>query len=202
MFGPLAGESSMDMYGNVYFTHHYYENDTMLEADIYVAHRKHPLKGVSLTPRNSSSEYFGEFMEKAHEAGGIVRWAADWMHLAGETPITITELGSQYNYSPLIEVSPQSGGALIRELNESVKATYLEAAVNYSAEYQPKYLGLATEINNLYERAWYNLGSIFMEIEPPLLDEASIFLRRAIECDPGYEKARKKLEECRSMMGG
>ena len=60
----------------------------------------------------------------------------------------------------------------------------------------------ALEINNLYERAWYNLGSIFMEIEPPLLNEASIFLRRAIECDPGYEKARRKLEECRSMMGG
>ena len=151
MFGPLTGESSMDLDGSVYFTHHFYENDTMLEADIYVAYRKHPLKGVSLTPRNSSSEYFGEFMDIAHEAGGIVRWAADWMHLAGETPITITELGTRYNYSPLVEVSPQSNGALIRELNETVKGTYLQAAVNYSIKYQPKYLGLATEINNLYE---------------------------------------------------
>jgi len=37
---PLAGEATIDNKGNVYFTHHFYENDTMLEADIYVAYRK------------------------------------------------------------------------------------------------------------------------------------------------------------------
>jgi hypothetical protein len=40
MFYPLAGESSMDDEGNVYFTHHFYRDDVMLEADIYVAYRK------------------------------------------------------------------------------------------------------------------------------------------------------------------
>jgi hypothetical protein len=39
MFGPLAGEASIDSAGNVYFVHHYYDADsTMIEADIYVAH--------------------------------------------------------------------------------------------------------------------------------------------------------------------
>ena len=36
----LAGEATLDWDGNVYFTHHYYENDQMIEADIYVAYRK------------------------------------------------------------------------------------------------------------------------------------------------------------------
>jgi hypothetical protein len=40
MFGPLAGEASIDADGNVYFVHHYYDGEIMIEADIYVAYRK------------------------------------------------------------------------------------------------------------------------------------------------------------------
>ena len=40
MFYPLAGESSMDGEGNIYFTHHYYKGEVMLDADIYVSYRK------------------------------------------------------------------------------------------------------------------------------------------------------------------
>ena len=39
MFAPFAGEASLDMAGNVYFTHHFYKDNIMLEADIYVAER-------------------------------------------------------------------------------------------------------------------------------------------------------------------
>jgi hypothetical protein len=42
MFSIFSGESSMDNEGNVYFTHHFYEDDVMLEADIYVARRASP----------------------------------------------------------------------------------------------------------------------------------------------------------------
>ncbi len=59
----------------------------------------------------------------------------------------------------------------------------------------------AIEINNIYERAWFNLGSIFMEIDPPMYEEAAIFMRRALECDPRYEKAMGKLEICENMLG-
>ena len=38
--GSLAGEATIDSAGNVYFTHHYFENDIMIEADIYVIYRK------------------------------------------------------------------------------------------------------------------------------------------------------------------
>ena len=40
MFSQLAGEASLDAQGNVYFTHHYIENDKMIEADIFVAYKK------------------------------------------------------------------------------------------------------------------------------------------------------------------
>jgi len=40
MFSIFSGESSMDNQGNVYFTHHYYKDSVMLEADIYIARRK------------------------------------------------------------------------------------------------------------------------------------------------------------------
>jgi hypothetical protein len=42
MFAPFAGEASMDIEGNIYFTHHFYKDDVMLEADIYVARRVSP----------------------------------------------------------------------------------------------------------------------------------------------------------------
>ena len=40
MFSPFAGEASLDNQGNVYFTHHFFKDNVMLEADIYVAHKK------------------------------------------------------------------------------------------------------------------------------------------------------------------
>ncbi len=40
MFAPFAGEASLDIEGNVYFTHHFYKDNMMLEADIYVAEKK------------------------------------------------------------------------------------------------------------------------------------------------------------------
>ena len=40
IISPLAGEPSIDASGNVYFTHHFFENGQMLEADIYVAYKK------------------------------------------------------------------------------------------------------------------------------------------------------------------
>jgi hypothetical protein len=36
----FAGEPTLDKEGNLYFTHHFYEDGTMLEADIYVAYKK------------------------------------------------------------------------------------------------------------------------------------------------------------------
>jgi len=40
IISQFAGESSVDNAGNIYFTHHFYRDAVMLEADIYVAYRK------------------------------------------------------------------------------------------------------------------------------------------------------------------
>jgi hypothetical protein len=41
ILSQFAGESSMDINGNIYFTHHFYNNQSqMIEADIYVAFKK------------------------------------------------------------------------------------------------------------------------------------------------------------------
>ncbi|MBW2964798.1 hypothetical protein KY363_05030 [Candidatus Woesearchaeota archaeon] len=40
MVSQFAGEPTLDKEGNLYFTHHYYNNTGMIEADIYVAYRK------------------------------------------------------------------------------------------------------------------------------------------------------------------
>jgi hypothetical protein len=40
IIASLAGEASLDEAGNVYFVHHYFKDDQMLEADIFVAYKK------------------------------------------------------------------------------------------------------------------------------------------------------------------
>jgi hypothetical protein len=42
MFINFAGEASLDNAGNVYFTHHFFKGDDMLEADIYMARKIGP----------------------------------------------------------------------------------------------------------------------------------------------------------------
>lgn len=40
MIGPLAGEATIDDKGDVYFTHHFFKDDEMIEADIYKAEKR------------------------------------------------------------------------------------------------------------------------------------------------------------------
>lgn len=40
IISQFAGEPSLDDEGNIYFVHHYYKDSVMLEADIYVSHKK------------------------------------------------------------------------------------------------------------------------------------------------------------------
>ena len=40
IISQFAGEASLDNEDNIYFTHHFYKDAIMLEADIYVAFRK------------------------------------------------------------------------------------------------------------------------------------------------------------------
>lgn len=68
-------------------------------------------------------------------------------------PRVVAGLASTYDYVPLIEVTVQSGGTLIRPLNESNKQMYLDSAVSFAKEFTPPYLGLGIEINSVYEKS-------------------------------------------------
>ena len=53
----FAGEPNLDAEGNLYFTHHYYEDGEMLEADIYVAYRK-----PTVAPLDTFEEHSRDFL--------------------------------------------------------------------------------------------------------------------------------------------
>jgi hypothetical protein len=40
ILSQFAGEATLDRAGNLYFVHHFFENDVMIEADIYFANKK------------------------------------------------------------------------------------------------------------------------------------------------------------------
>ena len=58
----------------------------------------------------------------------------------------------------------------------------------------------ALNINDRYDQAWTNLAVSFMELEPPMLKEAIIFLKRALEISPGNERVSSLLSECEGML--
>ena len=40
MFSHFVAEATLDNQGNVYFTHHYFKNGDVIEADVYYSRRK------------------------------------------------------------------------------------------------------------------------------------------------------------------
>jgi hypothetical protein len=152
IISQFAGEPSIDSEGNVYFVHHYYRNNTMLEADIYVAYKKTSMQGVSLSLKGSQSRDFQEFLVRAGEAGEVLRWSGDWIELEadGSAPMVVTELAGSKGMVPLIEISPQSEGELIRPLNATNREKYLKSVEDFSATHRPRYLGIGVEMNSLY----------------------------------------------------
>jgi hypothetical protein len=113
--------------------------------------------GISLSPKSYQPSDFHEFFEKAKQAGDIISWAGDWDDLGAmdKAPEVIAELASTYGYVPLIEAQffTQSTGQLLRPLNDTVKQSYKNSAIQFASRYKPKYLALGIEVNVLYERS-------------------------------------------------
>jgi hypothetical protein len=151
MIKTLAGEPSLDSQGNVYFTHHFYDDlGNMQEADIYVAYRKkNPYKGVSVSPKSFESQDFLDFLKKVEQTQDMVLWAGDWIEVVNDgAPNTFTKLAQQYNYTPVIEVGHyiQETGELFRPLEE-YEQIYLDSTVEFVTLYKPHYFGIGVEIN-------------------------------------------------------
>ena len=156
MIKTLAGEPSLDSQGNVYFTHHFYDDEgNMLEADIYVAYKKEaPLRGVSVSPKSFEPEDFQDFLVKVGETQDVLLWAGDWIEVSEEkAPKTFTELSQQYGYTPIIEVGHyiQETGQLFRPL-EGYKHVYLESTIDFVSKYRPPYFGMGVETDIFAEK--------------------------------------------------
>ena len=120
-----------------------------------VAPPEYPLKGVSVSPKSFEETDFVEFMKKVGQTQDVLLWAGDWMGVHTEgAPKTFTELASQYDYVPIIEVGhyTQQSGDLLRPMNEENKKIYLDSTVAFAEKYQPEYFGIGVEINVFAEK--------------------------------------------------
>ena len=107
------------------------------------------LKGVSVSPR-SFDQHFGEFLEKVKETQDVLVWAGDWMEVHDKkAPATFSELASEYNYIPIIEVGHyiQESGELFRPFNDENKQIYMDSTIEFVKDHEPQYFGMGVETN-------------------------------------------------------
>jgi len=108
------------------------------------------LKGVSVSPKSFEQDDFLDFLEKVKQTQDILLWAGDWMDVYKEgAPKTFSELTSQYDYIPIIEVGHyiQESGDLFRPLNEENKKIYMDSTIEFVKKYKPKYFAMGVETN-------------------------------------------------------
>ncbi len=114
-----------------------------------------PLKGVSVSPRSFEGSDFTDFLENVKQTQDVLLWAGDWNELQEKkAPYTFSELASQYDYIPVIEVGPyiQDSGDLFRPLNETNRQIYLDSTIAFVKEYKPKYFGMGVETDIFAEK--------------------------------------------------
>ena len=114
-----------------------------------------PHYGFSFSPRTFGGDDFLPFFETATSAADVITWAGDWFELDKPTsaPYTITELGDDYGYEPLIIVGFFNQGAreLIRPLDDATLDIYVALATDYARTHQPAYFSVGVEVDILYE---------------------------------------------------
>jgi hypothetical protein len=114
------------------------------------------LKGLTFSPRNYTQAGISDFFTKASASGGVVEWAGDWQQLGDQSgaPALVASQSSQDGLKAMIVVQffSQSTGQLIRPLNSSNKANYVQMAANFAGRYKVAYFGVGIEVNVLYEK--------------------------------------------------
>jgi hypothetical protein len=175
----FAGEPNLDSQGNLYFTHHYYEDGEMLEADIYVAYRKPtvvPVDIIDEPPRGflmgmlPMPEEGGELeiaYAKAAESSKLVPiwgrpspfWekAADLEGLWGDTFVEGLTRGNEM--APLLHfsfigenmtVSKPPGTTYSLNCDEW-RLMFKKAVIESVEAARPAYLSIGNEVNRWYE---------------------------------------------------
>jgi hypothetical protein len=115
------------------------------------------LTGVGLSPKSAQPYDIINFFKTAGGAGNTLVWAGDWKEFdyARGFPTLLVEQCYLNGLTAVIEVSAfnQSGGKLLRPLDEKTLQKYVSGAAGFASQYQPRYLGLGADSDALYSRS-------------------------------------------------
>lgn len=176
----FSGEPNLDTEGNLYFTHHYYQDGQMLEADIYVAYRKptvepidtisEPSRGflLGMLPMPETGGEFDDAYAKAAETSELVPiwgrptpfWekAEDLVSSWGET--FVEDLTRDNGMYPLLHFSFMGEGITVASPSgtgysldsQEWRLSYKRAVIESVEVTKPAYLSIGNEVNRWYEK--------------------------------------------------
>jgi hypothetical protein len=115
------------------------------------------LSGVGFSPRSAQPFDIIDFFKQAKGAGNALAWAGDWKEFeyARGFPTLLVEQSYLNGLTVIIEVTAfnQSGGKLLRNLDDKTQQKYVAGAADFASKYQPRYLGLGVDTDALYARS-------------------------------------------------
>ena len=115
------------------------------------------LTGVGLSPRSAQPYDIIDFFKTAKDAGNTLVWAGDWKEFeyARGFPTLLVEQCHLNGLTAVIEVTAfsQTGGKLLRIMDEKTQQKYVAGAADFASKYQPRYLGLGVDSDALYTRS-------------------------------------------------
>jgi hypothetical protein len=176
----FAGEPNLDAEGNLYFTHHYYQDGQMLEADIYVAYRKQtvePVDSISIPSRrfllgmlptpNENGDFDTSYAKASETSELVPIWgrptpfwekAEDLDSWWGET--FVEDLTRDNGMYPLLHfsfigeeitvASPPGTGYSLD--SKEWRLMYKRAIIESVEVTKPAYLSIGKEVNRWYEK--------------------------------------------------
>ena len=115
------------------------------------------LWGVGFAPRSAQPNDIIAFFKEARGAGNVLVWSGDWKEFeyARGFPTLLVEQCYLNKLTMVVEVTAfsQSGGKLLRNLDEKTLQKYVTGAAGFAAQYRPRYLGLGVDTDALYTRS-------------------------------------------------
>ena len=107
--------------------------------------------GVALSPKSYTEPDFPDFLALVNGRVDLLMHAGDWAEL--DSPASpfhvLATLAEQQGAEAVVVLGPSSAEHLIRPLDVATTERYLGSLRAFLTEHQPKYLGLANEVNML-----------------------------------------------------
>lgn len=113
--------------------------------------------GVSFSPQSYNPLTFSDFYKEAASIGSTLTWAGSLSEFSSDNkaPFVIQELGSRYNYTPIIITGTfgvGNGGVVSENVANDKFEQYKNDIIHFANKDKPPYLGLGNEVSYLYEQ--------------------------------------------------